>query len=540
MVTTRNITGSRAVDRDTCVVRALVDRHAARQPDRVFVRFLDGAEWTWQDLRRQVREVAAGLLRLGVKRGDRVVCWLPNGPEMLLQWFACNYLGAIHVPLNVAYRGRLLEHAISVAQARVGVVHASLADRLVGIDCGALEQLVVVGDGPWPTELAAIAWGGLPQPLEAANDAIFGPPVEPWDTMSIVFTSGTTGPSKGVLVPYFHQFCMADASVHYLGPQDRMLSFLPLFHAAAMGGVVKMLAEGGSIGMVTSFDTARFWQDARELGATTCVMLGSIAAFLIKQPPTDDERRTTIRTLLAAPLSPECRALAQRAGIAAYTCYNMTETSTPLNSDANPDKEGSCGRPRAGAECRVVDDNDMPLQPGAVGELVVRTDQPWAMNVGYEGDPTATAAAWRNGWFHTGDMFRVDGDGDYFFVDRKKDAIRRRGENISSAEVEAEIMAHDAVLDCAVVAVASEHGEDEVLACLHLRPGCTAEPEDIIAFLRPRMAHFMIPRYFRFLPQLPKTPTMKTQKHLLRAEGVTADTWDREAAGIQVRRDRIV
>jgi crotonobetaine/carnitine-CoA ligase len=176
---------------------------------------------------------------------------------------------------------------------------------------------------------------------------------------------------------------------------------------------------------------------------------------------------------------------------------------------------------------------------GTIGELIVRTDMPWAMNSGYHKNPEATAKAWRNGWFHTGDAFRKDADGNFYFVDRMKDAIRRRGENISSFEVEAEITAHPAVREAAVVAVKSELSEDEVLAVLAPVPGQTIDPVALIDFLRPRMAHFMIPRYLRILPDLPKTPTQKVQKHILKTEGVTADTWDREKAGIRIAREKI-
>ena len=217
----------------------------------------------------------------------------------------------------------------------------------------------------------------------------------------------------------------------------------------------------------------------------------------------------------------------------------MTETSWPLISGRNPRVRGTCGRPREGYEVRIVDENDCEVAPDTVGELIVRSDIPWSMNHGYHNNPEATARAWRNGWFHTGDAFRRDPDGNFFFVDRLKDAIRRRGENISSFEVEAEVNAHPAVREAAVVGVPSEFGEDDVMAVVAPVAGKSVDPAELLQFLVPRMAHFMIPRYVRVMPELPKTPTQKVQKNLLREAGVTADTWDREAAGIRIRRERL-
>jgi crotonobetaine/carnitine-CoA ligase len=217
----------------------------------------------------------------------------------------------------------------------------------------------------------------------------------------------------------------------------------------------------------------------------------------------------------------------------------MSEVSVPLVTAVRSEIEKGCGRPRTGVQVRIVDQNDIEVPDGAVGELIVRTDLPWAITPGYLNMPEATARVWRNGWFHTGDAFRRDAEGEYYFVDRLKDTLRRRGENISSVEVEAEIGAHPAVLAAAVVAAPSEHGEDEILACVTLKPGAQLDPADLIAFLTPRMAHFMTPRYVRILDALPLTPTNKVQKAELRAPEILAGAWDREAAGLVVKKQRL-
>jgi crotonobetaine/carnitine-CoA ligase len=217
----------------------------------------------------------------------------------------------------------------------------------------------------------------------------------------------------------------------------------------------------------------------------------------------------------------------------------MTELSVPLVTELNTRVYSSCGKPRSGVECRIVDENDLPVVDGTIGEFVLRTELPWSINQGYHGMPVESLAAWRNGWFHTGDLMYRDTDGNYFFVDRKKDAIRRRGENISSIEVEAEILEHPDVAEAAVFGVPSEFGEDEVMAVVSAQPGCEIEARELTEFLVSQLAHFMVPRYVRIMPELPKTPTNKVQKTALRDAGVTADTWDREAAGIKLRKEQL-
>jgi crotonobetaine/carnitine-CoA ligase len=246
-----------------------------------------------------------------------------------------------------------------------------------------------------------------------------------------------------------------------------------------------------------------------------------------------------LKKAVCVPWNEDTMAVGRRYGIDVRTTFNMTEVSSPMLSDLYPPEPGTCGKPRPGVEARVVDDNDCEVAPGEFGELILRTDQPWAMNHGYYKNPEATARAWRNGWFHTGDGFRYDENGYFFFVDRIKDAIRRRGENISSFEVESEATAFAAVREAAAIPVPSELGEDEVMIVVAPVPGQSVEPLALFQFLEPRMAHFMLPRFIRVVDDLPKTPTQKVQKHLLKDAGVTNDTWDREAAGIKVKRQKI-
>ena len=538
-MTVASHTDPRVPARDRCVVRYLIDRHEAERGDDVYVLFDQGVHWTYRQLAQKVRRTAAGLQALGIRQGDHVLAWQPNTPQMLLTFYAINYLGAVYVPINTAYRGRVLEHVIENSDARVAVVHADLAPRLVGAQLAALSHLVVVG-GVAPAEvgLASSTFESLSEASEAPS--ALATPIEPWHTQSIIYTSGTTGPSKGVLSSYLHMYTNpGPESWWFVTREDRFLVNMPMFHIGGLGLSFSMLVRGGSIVLPERFSTDRFWPMVRETGVTAVFLLGVMATFLLKNPPSDDDRNHHVKKCFIVPLSEGSEEFHRRFGIDVYTIFNMTEISSPIVSEPNPPIRGTCGKVRAGVEVRLVDDNDCEVPVGTVGEMIIRTDRPWAMNSGYHKNDAATARAWRNGWFHTGDAFRQNEEGYFFFVDRIKDAIRRRGENISSFEVEAEVTAFPAVRESAVVAVPSELGEDDVLAVVAPAPGHTIDPVELIEFLRGRLAYFMIPRYIRVLPELPKTPSSKVLKTELRAQGVTADTWDREAAGIVIRRDKI-
>jgi len=522
---------------EDCVLRPLLERFAASQPDKVFAVFADGSRWTYRETLEITRRTAAGLQALGVRQGDNVHAWLPNGPDAMRVWFGLNYLGAVYVPINLSYRGRVLENALRISGARLIVAHGGLCDRLVGIDLAQLTDLVTLGGEP------AEVPGLRRHPGEALSPAQARPedpprPIMPWDLQTIIYTSGTTGPSKGVTSSYLHltETCRA---WHFTRPEDRHLVILPMFHVGGTGAVYSMLLAGGSVAIVDAFQTDTFWDVVSAQQATLVVLLGGMATLLNKRPASERDRQHTLRVAMMIPLLEDAPAFSARFGCEIYTLFNMTEISCPIVSGLNPTPLGTCGQPRAGVEVRVVDENDCEVAQGSVGELIVRTDTPWAMTTGYYGNPEATARSWRNGWFHTGDAFRVDAEGNYFFVDRMKDAIRRRGENISSFEVEAEVTSHPQVQEAAAVAVPSELGEDEVLVAIVAQPGTRPDPAELIAYLVPRMPHFMIPRYVRVIDELPKTPTQKVQKHLIRSEGVTADTWDRERAGIVIRRQKL-
>jgi crotonobetaine/carnitine-CoA ligase len=529
---------------EECVLRCLLERWGTETPDTVYATFDDGSQSKYGDLLRLARRTGNALQSLGVKQGDTVLVWLPNGPECLSAWFGINMIGAVYVPINTAYRGGILQHVVANAGAAIGIAHASLLPRLGDIDRGELRKVVVIGGEPAPIEGIEVLPAGV---LDSGNEAapVTERPIAPWDTQSIIYTSGTTGPSKGVLSSYAHLYATGRGiasdrdGIPYLGAADTFMVNLPLFHVGGTGPSYAMLIVGGSIALVDRFDTGTFWSTVAKTKTTMVILLGVMASFLMKRTDTGEEKDSPLRNVTIIPLSEEGIAFGRRYGITTHTLFNMSEVSCPIAAEPNPNVPAACGKPRAGVEARLVDSNDCEVATGEIGELIIRTDTPWAMNHGYNKAPEATAQAWRNGWFHTGDAFRVDQNGNYFFVDRFKDAIRRRGENISSFEVELEVAAHPAIREAAAVSVPSEHGEDEVLVAVSLAEGQTLDAADLIHFLKPRMAHFMVPRYVRILEDLPKTPTNKVEKYLLRKEGVTPDTFDRDAAGIVIKSEPV-
>jgi crotonobetaine/carnitine-CoA ligase len=524
---------------EDCVLKAMLDDRAARHPERRFALFEDGSQWTYAECRAQVRAAAAALQQLGVVKGDRVLAWLPTGQSMVLTWFAANYLGAVFVPLNTAYRGDVLAHVVNAAGARLMVAHAALVPRLDGLELPQLATVIAVSGSAASAQpkLRVLEESALRGDAGSLDDST---EVHHWDVQSIIYTSGTTGYSKGVLSPYLQLYTTAVVVYGYLRDGESILVNLPMFHVGGTSAVYVALVRAGSIYLVDGFSTTRFWEQVRTGHcATTSGLIGVMAAFLVREPERPDDRDNPLRCLTMFPVNAETVAFAQRFGFDYLTGFNMTEVSAPLVTDLNTGTYGSCGRPRSGIEARIVDEHDVEVPQGSIGELVLRSDQPWTMNSGYNGQPEATAAAWRNGWFHTGDLFRQEKSGEFYFVDRKKDAIRRRGENISSFEVENAVRQYPDVEEAVAVGVLSEVAEEEVLVVVKPRDGRTVDPRTLTEFLIPKLPYFMVPRYLRVVDQIPKTETNKVRKIVFREQGITADTWDRERAGIRLHRERL-
>lgn len=516
-----------------CVLRYLLERHARTAPEQVFaVVDRPGAPaqaWTYAEMLERVRRTAAALAAAGVARGSNVLC-LTRAPETSVTiWFALNYLGAVYVPINHQYRGTLLERLVHGASAAAIVVDPEFLPQLEAIDRAPLETVIVTGPAPQPLPGARCL--ALDELLRAGGgEAVPDPGLEPWDLQSVMFTSGTTGPSKGVLSSYAHLHTVVDEPFSFLDGRDRYLCNLPLFHVGGMLQVYSMLLRGGSIALSAPFRTADFWPAVNRTGSSMATLLSGMASLLMKQASGSDERKTPLRKAIILPFSADAAPFAERFGVDVYTMYHMTEICVPLVSGKDPRASALCGKPRRGVSVRLVDEHDCAVPRGSVGQLVVRCDRPWAMSHGYLNNPAATAAAWLNGWFHTGDMFCEDAEGNFYFVDRAKDVIRRRGENISSFELENEYRNHPEIQDVAAIAVADAHGEDEVLVVIEPVPGARPEPAALARFGEARLPRFMVPRYIHVMEKLPRTPTGKVEKHEIRSALAQTPLWDRMRA----------
>ena len=515
-------------------------KRVARSPDKPWILSPDGAH-SYREIDERSGRLAQGFADAGVSAGDTVLIMLPDTVDYIVIWCALSKIGAIEVPVNVHYRGGILTHVINDSLAKVMVVDGQFVDRVEAVrgELDHLTELVLLGKG---SEQAKVDGGFDTHSYEDLfGEGIWqGQAPRYLDLMAVMYTSGTTGPSKGGTVTHAHAYEYAYGVMEMLELKEDDVYYapLPLFHLAGQFAVVYCSCIAGATAVLPSaFSAARFWEDVRTFGATTSFLLGAMANFLYQQEPVEDDPDNTLERVLMVPLIPEVEDFKTRFDCLVSTTWGGTEMNCPTRSGFELVDNKSCGRVTEDRyEVRIVDEDDRELPPGVPGEALVRTKEPWIMSNGYWNHPEWTVHAWRNQWFHTGDMLMCDEAGNLYFVDRAKDAIRRRGENISSMEVENEINAHPDIVESAVIPVASSATEQEVMAVVVPKQGCAIDPEDLIRFLEPRMAYFMVPRYIETIDALPKTPTGKIQKFPLREVGVTDATWDREAAGVKLNR----
>ena len=513
----------------------MLERQADRLGDKPLVRF-PGGERSYEGARDAAARFAGTLAAAGVGPGDRVAIMCGNRGELLDSVLGCAWLGAIAVPLNTALRGAQLAHALGNSDPKILVADSGLVRQLELVEAPprALERIWSVG-GP-----AERRWADVPlDPFPRGGDPVGPRPVRPGDTFAILYTSGTTGPAKGVCCPHGQFYWWGRLTGGHLGVSERdvLYSVLPLFHTNALNTLFQALLAGATYVVGERFSASGFWRELHDADATVTYLLGAMVHILLERPASPDETAHRTRVALAPGTPAEDVArFEERFGVRLVDGYGSTETNLVLCNTIGGHAPGALGRVVEGFEAKVVDEEDVEVPPDTPGELVVRHHEPFSVATGYFGLPELTTGAWRNLWFHTGDRVVRTADGVFHFLDRPKDSIRRRGENISSWEVEQALLTHPDVALAAVVPVPAEVGEDEVMAFVVPRGGARLDPEELLRHCEPRLAYFALPRYVELRQELPLTESGKVRKQVLREQGVGAATWDREEAGYIVAR----
>lgn len=518
-------------------------------PDKPWI-ITAGRGYSYREMDDLSGRLARGMQNAGIANGDTVLIMMPDTVDFILAWCALSKFGGIEVPVNVHNRGNPFAYLINDSLARTMIIDVGFLERLEAVkdELNLLERIVLYDQHD---SRAAFAESRLAERLGSrfeirhfadlfAEQAYTGPGPVYRDLMAVMYTSGTTGPSKGVTTSHAHAFEYAYGIIEMLELEedDIYCAPLPLFHIAGQFATIYASCIAGASAVISGpFSVERFWQNISNYRVTCTFLLGAMANFVYRQPVSADDADNPLERALVVPLIPEVEDFKRRFGCLVSTTWGGTEMNCPTRSGFDLANNKTCGRVAEDRyEVRIVDEYDREVADGVPGEALVRPKVPWIMSNGYWQHPEWTEKAWRNLWHHTGDMLMRDGDGNLYFVDRVKDAIRRRGENISSMEVENEINSHPAVLECAVIPVSAEETEEEVMAVLVARDGDRVDPEELIRYLEPRMAYFMIPRYIEIVDALPKTATGKIQKFELRQAGVSERTWDRVAAGVKLER----
>ena len=514
-----------------------------RDPDKVFLE-ISGQKFTYRQFQRLTVEAADMFRTMGLEKGDRVCLLLPNCPEFLLCWFGLSSIGAICVPINTAYKRDEAAYILNNSGARMLVAHSSLlqvAEQAADMAEGIRWKLAVGVSGPpedgWLDFSDRLAQGGTGSDL---------PEVSPDDISMLVYTSGTTGNPKGVMVTQQMYIAAGQGFAHWTraSSEDRFFTCLPYFHAnthyySTMG----TLAAGATLVVVDRFSASRFWGQVREARATVVNFIGMMMPILAKQPESPTDKDNSVRLFYGSPAySPEfLQTFQERFDTDLIVGFGMTETCYgTIEGMGEERRSGSSGSarqhpdPRFRNEVTIVDDRGATVTPGTVGEICIKNP---ALMMGYWANDEQTRLSLRDGWLYAGDLARMDEDGYLYFVDRKRDVIRRRGENISSVEVEDVIKRHSGILDCAVIGVPSELGEDDVKAYIVLRPGSSLPPEAVVYWCAEHLAYFKVPRYIELREDLPRTPSLRVRKDLLRRErsDLISGCFDREKAGISLR-----
>lgn len=528
----------------------ILEYQATERADEPFLQWeTTEEEVTFAETNRIVNRLAHGLREQGVEKGDHVLLMLPNSLEYIYLWFALSKIGAVEVPVNTSYKRDTLTHVANLTEAEFGIFHTDYESRILEVtdEFESLESVRLLGGEPSDEARDSRFDFGEYDELLTDNDSNPDANIVFNDIAAIIMTSGTTGPSKAIQKTYAHQYFFAEQCVNItqLTEDDVYMTGNPLFHSNAQVLVVfPALIMGAKVALFERFSASEWVDRLQETGATVCNFLGSMMDFVFQQPEREIDDDNDLRCLFAAPTAYGIQdEFEERYGIEYTTeVIGTTETCMPVLTPYGVDRpEGAAGLLLSEYfDVQLVDpETDQPVDTGTMGEYAIRPKIPWIMTPGYYGMPEKTVDALRNGWFHTGDGLRRDEDGWFYFVDRMGDTLRRRGENISTYEVEQPILDHPAVEECAVVGVKAEEegGEDEVKAYVTFKDGESATEAELIEWCDDRMPYFMIPRYIEAVQTLPKTENEKIQKAKLREQGNTERTWDRNRSEVTITKD---
>jgi len=523
---------------------SVLKRAVAERGDKLFLDIL-GETCTLAELDRVSTHLAHGLKALGVQQGQTVVTMLDNNLDAVYFWFAINKLGAVSVPVNTAYKGEFLRHQVADAGAAVIVAESDYADRMALIEAGLPDARILVHRGAAPTQpITKLKLMPLAE-LKVIDDTPLDVEVKPDDLAMLIYTGGTTGPSKGCMVSHNYTCNLARQSNECLGRDETTVYWtpLPLFHMNATAtGVLASMMSGGRCVIYPRFSVSNFWPEIERTGATVVSLLGSMISMLTVAPDNDAMKRCfgQLDMIAGAPFTDQQQKVWQTRFGVKHTLspgYGLTECSLLVaNRKGLACSPGSSGYRNSDFDVRIVDDNGNELPDGQSGEVIARPLRPHVMFEGYWRRAEDTLKVTKNLWFHTGDIGKFDEHGCFYFVDRKKDYMRRRGENISSFELESTFRAHPALEDLAIHAVLSKVGEDDVKLTAQLKSGASLSEEDLCAWAIERVPYFAVPRYIEFRKDLPRSPVGRVLKYELRDQGVTPATWDREASGLELKK----
>jgi crotonobetaine/carnitine-CoA ligase len=509
------------------------EQRAAERGSKPYVLFEEGAV-SFAEFNRRTRQVANGLARQGARPGEGVAAMMGNCPEYLELLNGLQRGGYYGVPVNVALKGDGLRYILTHSDASVLVVDDTFLPevRALGGPIGRIRTVLVRRTGgpgaPLPSDVIDLAtlWDAPDAPPEHRQ--------EMGAMAMLMYTSGTTGLPKAVVNrvrPGGPQGIRA-LSALWVKPDDVLFTCLPLFHANALSlTAAPAMVWGIPFGLEKRFSASRFWEPIRRWGVTSFNALGAMIPILMKQPERPDDADNPVRLVLSAACPKNLwRAFEQRFGVEIMEAYGAVDGGGVMIFNRGDAPVGSVGKLPPTTEWKLVGDDDQPVAPGEVGELVTRAPEGAGPVVEYYKNPEASAAKVRSGWIRSGDLFTADAEGNLFFVDRKTDSIRRRGENISSWDVESAIEKHPDVAECAAFGVPSELGEDEVMVLVVPRAGAALAPQEIVRHAAEHLAYFMVPRFVEIVGEVPRTGTHRAQKAELKKRGVTASTWDREKA----------